>query len=498
MSAASTFSSRGVLSNGIVALGAQGINYLSTYFSTIIIINTLGEYRYGIFSYTMVIIGITSILTDFGMNPIILRTLSQSLERGKQIIGNATIGRLLLFIPTAVVTNIIAALQRHDADFMLILNVMLLNILFSAKLPILRGTFETFFRARARMGIPALIGMFDSLILLALTIFAREYFTTPLRAMMTYTASNIVGCVIVVSWCISLLRKDTSQTWRADKTTLRNLIRESAPLALFLFMIALHLYVDSFYLDWFLGKQAVGEYNAALRLINPFIVFPTITAWAIVPFVARLSAQNSHASREQMLRVYSISMKTLIVFSCCLAIIGARISPAIVQIAFAGNYTASVQPLIFFFLSYPFITLNLFQVEINTALGYQQRNTIFSIIVALLACILGFIMIPMYGLVGAAATKLITIVCGFTYLFYTVQRVVHWQFFSTALKILTIILLACGCSLLVPREQWLVQMIIITACFVMGMFLLRLFSTDELKIWWTQITSMFYESRERA
>ncbi len=490
MNNTSPLSSRGILSHGILSFGAQILNSLIAYFAIIAIIKNLGAYQYGIFSYTMVITGITSILTDFGMNPILLRMLAQTPERSKQIISEATLARMVLFIPTIIITNLIVLTQQHEAGFLLLLNIMLLNILFSAKMPIVRGTFETVFRARARMSVPAMVALFDSVVLFLLTFFYTDLFHSPLSAMIAYTASNLIGFIVITLWCYAILRQDRIASWKINYHSMKSLLIESAPLALFLFLMAVHLQIDSIYLDWFFSKKEVGEYNAALRLITPFLFLPTIVGWALAPFISISHQQKDEYSIQRIERLYSIGMKTLLIIACCIAIVGWRLAEPFVNIAFSGGYSASVIPLIFYFISYPLVALNLFQIEINNACGYQKKNTFFSIIVAAIVIILGPFIIPRFSLLGASVTKLISIAFGFGYLFYSLHKIIHWKYSGTLFKAATMTCVAIVSSFIIPSNLWVAQGIAIVLCYCVGMLLLQYFSEYERKMWWTQLTYM--------
>ncbi len=487
MSETPALSSKGVLSHGIVAIAAQALNAAVTYFAILIIINELGEVRYGMFSYTMVIIGITSMLADFGMNPVLLRQMSRTPGRSGQIVLEATLARLILIVPAAILTNVIGLIQRQEADFMVILNIMLLNMIFSAKLPIIRGTFETLFRSRARMSVPVLLALLDSAVLLLLALGWRQLFRLPRDAMIAYSASNLGGFFILLFLSLAMLRRGPRSSLRIEWKSIRILLRESAPLALFLILNALHLYIDSIYLDHYFSKQEVGEYNAALRLIIPLLSIPTMVGWAVAPFIARFSAQADPSGAGKIRTLFGLGMKTLLLFGACAAVIGWREAETFVRLAFGGKYAGSVTPLLLYLVSYPVVAMNLFQVEVNNALGRQSRNTWAALIMALVSAAAGAMVIPFYGVPGAAGTKAFSVAVGFLFLFVALRRDITWNALLTFLKALVLTLLMAGVSLLVPARFWVAQCFAAAAIAGIGLLAVRYYSAEEIQLWKGQL-----------
>lgn len=478
------------LSQGVLSICAQAINSFVMYFATILIINHLGEVQYGIFTYTMVITGVTSIIADFGMNPIVLRLLSQYPAREKQIIAEASAVRILLFFVTVAVSNLIAVFQQQDPEFYFLLNVMLLNVLFSAKLPVLRGTFESYFRAKSRMSLPTLFALLDSSLLLCSVLLMPELFQTPRTAMLAYTASNIPGFLLIL---VSVLRsiRSSGTRWIIRMDSVRYLLRESAPLVFYYAFTALFFYVDSMYLDWFYDKREVGVYNAALRLAIPLFYLPTMLGWAFAPFIARYALEITEEAKQKISLLFSIGMKTLLLISLAVAVIAVCSTSGLVQLAFRGGYADSAKPLLLLLLGYPFMAINLFQIELNTAMGLQKHNRNYAMIIGGLTILLGFVLVRDYGATGAAATKLIALFLGAVYIIARMRRAVRWNAGSTMVKMLPIVSLALTFVVIASAIHWTVLSVGIMLWFVGGSLVLKIFSSEEITVWKSQLRKVF-------
>lgn len=480
-------SSKHVFTRGALSFTAQIANSAITYFAVIVIMRMLGEAQYGQFSYAIVVTGMTAMLADFGMNPIIFRRMAQEPLRCKQIILEATLLRVTLLLPTVALTNVVAFLQQQPWDVIAVLNVMLINVIISGKLQMVRSTFETLFRARARMHVPSLLGLLDSCVLLCFALIAPAFFSRPLEAMFVFTFSNLLGFVLIIGWTLALLSRERDSQWKVERASMKAFLAECVPVAAFLGLNAVHVYIDSLYLGSLVSVQALGEFNAALRLFALFLVLPTTVGMSFIPFIAQAHA-TANGNVERILRLYTVGAKSLLIVATCLGIAGWQASGGIVALLFRGEFSASVTPLIFFFLSYPFIALNLFNVEVNNALALQRRNTLLALLLAVFTLILGYPAIQLYGLLGAAAAKYAAVVCGFVFLSVLMHREIRWRFTPSALRTVAIAAICIGILFAMPAGMWLLRSAVVVAVFAVGIIATRYFTTDEIALWKQQLS----------
>ncbi|MBR9978199.1 MAG: oligosaccharide flippase family protein [Bacteroidetes bacterium] len=480
----------GVLSQGLLSMLAYGVNFAASFFAIIGIINILGEQSFGRFALAIQIVAFTSMIADFGIGPVIMRRLAIMPGRAATVILEATAGRSLLLLPAWILSLGIGWLLKPEWSFFLLLNIMLLNVVVSSKIPVLRGTLDALFRSQSRMGLPSVTMALDALILLAAVIVIPASFTNPIHAMALYTVSNLGGALLLLLLGVSLTRRINTEPVRPRWSGVLELIRSSAPLAVFLLFNALHVSIDSMYLETFHGEEAVGVYNAALRVMSPLAVFPTVIAISAVPFFARASVTDDEAQRARLTRLFSLSVKTLLVGAVLLAGLGLTNSSLLVELAFRGNFTASVLPMTILFATFLPMALNTFLVELNNARGHLRNNTKFAVILAAVSLTAGALLINYFSATGAAVAKLLAVLAGFAFLILHSRTGIDLSMKPVIGKALMLFLIFIAARLLPGDLHWVVSNSIALTVTIVAIFVLRIFTVDELAQWKTHLGAL--------
>ncbi|NOY05811.1 MAG: oligosaccharide flippase family protein [Chlorobi bacterium] len=486
----------GVLSQGLISAVAQGVNSLASFFAIIWMIRLMGKDPYGVFSLAIQITALTSMLADFGMGPIIMRWMAINPRRSASILLEASVTRLLLLVPTLVLANVIGYLLYPSWQFMMVLNVMMMNVFISSKVPVLRGTLEAFFRSQSLMGIPTLLAAFDSIVLLCLVLFLPALFLDSLSAMMMYTVANILGGIILLWLTLQKLKTVNVEPVRIQRQSIRKLLRESAPLAVFLLLNALHQSIDSIYLKLFHTDAAVSVYNAALKIMTPLAMFPTIIAISAAPFFARASISHSEEERQKTSTIFSFGIKTIVLGGMILAILGAFNAERLIHLVFPTEFDDAINPMIILFAVFFPLSINLFLVEMNNARGFQHRNTVFTAIMASVSIVAGFFLVHDYAATGASIAKLLAVVAGLAYLWSVSRRGLSIRSTGMLIKavILALVLIAIMFSFSASYPMF--SSIIVLFVFGTAIFAFRFFTRDEYDLWKSQLRSMLGQERK--
>ncbi|MGB5075219.1 MAG: oligosaccharide flippase family protein [Bacteroidota bacterium] len=480
-----------VLSQGLISMIAYGVNFGASFFAVIGIINQLGPSNWGLFSLALQVVAFTSMVADFGIGPVIMRRLAIAPGRAISLLLEATYGRLLLIVPTWLITLGIGLWLKPDFSFFLMLNIMLFNMVISAKLPVLRGTLDAFYRSQSRMGLPTVTMALDSLVLLVAVLVIPLSFRDPVTALLIYTGSNLIGAALLTSMSVSFARRLNTEPVQVSWPGMRELITSSAPLAVYLLLNAFHISIDAIFLKLFHGEEQVGIFTAALRILSPLAVFPTILAISAAPYFARASVAEDDEQRAQMTRLFSVLVKTLLVGSALLAGLGATNARLLVSAVFKPEYADSALPLIILSALFLPMALNIFLVELNNARGHLRNNTRFAAILAGTSLIAGIPLIIFYAAAGAAAAKFIAIAAGLAFLIFHSREGIAVAMKPVIGKTAILFFSLIGVRLLIGSEHWIISNGAALLVVLIELFLLRLYSADELGQWKVHILGLF-------
>lgn len=480
----------GILSQGLISMLAYGVNVTVSFLAVFGMMRIMGSHSWGVFSLALQIVAFTSMLADFGISPVIMRRLAIAPERSASVLADATVTRLLLLVPAWILTIGIGLWLDPSWKFFVLVNVMLVNTIISSKLPVLRGSFDAYHRSQSRMGFPTMMMALDSVVLLLLVLLRPDLFHDPVTAMIVYTGSNTLGAIFLLIGTARHMRKVNTSPLRVSRDSIRELLGESWPLALFLLLNALHMSIDSIYLKIFHGEVAVGNFNAALRIMTPMGVYATIIAISMAPYFARASVEQNDEQRERTRRLFSLSIKTLLVGAVLLAVIGATNTRLVVDIALKGKFAGAYLPMVILFVAFIPKSVNVFLVEVNNARGQLARNTRLAAIMAVTSVVAGLLLIAPYGATGAAVGRSLAIMAGLVYTTMSIRQDIRMPMAGILLKsagiLVTFVALRWALDGLHPILSNLIAFTVAAA----EVFAFRVFSASEMQQWKLQIASM--------
>ena len=161
-------------------------------------------------------------------------------------------------------------------------------------------------------------------------------------------------------------------------------------------------------LGWFGGLAVVGMYNAAYNLIFTLTTLSTSINLALFPYMSHQFVIHPEETRRNFGRY----MKYLFILSVPMAVIGTVLGERLAQFLFSKTYTQSGLALQILVWVLPFMFLNELLGYIAITIGQERRMAKLRMINALTNLGLNLPVIPIFGLVGASITTVLTDVVG--------------------------------------------------------------------------------------
>jgi O-antigen/teichoic acid export membrane protein len=480
----------GILPQGLLAGVAHGVTAIASFLAIIGMIRLMGREGFGQFSLAIQITVFSTMIADFGIGPVIMRRMAIDPHRCGGLLADATVARLLLLLPTWVITIAVGAALDGSSAFFLILHLMLANAVISSKVPVLRGSLESFFRSQSRMGFPTITMALDAACLLVLVVAVPGQFHNPVRAMLLYTASNLPGMLLMLVGGARLLRRVGADELRPSMSSIRELLGASWPVALFLVLNALHVSIDSIYLKIFRGDGAVGSFNAALRIMTPLAVFPTIIAVSVSPLLARASVDDT-GSRVRSAQLFSLGIKTLLAGSIAFTVFGACNSDLLLDLAFHGKYAEAALPMALLFVAFLPMSINMFLVEVNNARAALVRNTRAAAVLAAVSLTTGPPLILAFGVTGAVMAKAAAIAAALLYFRRSMRAEIQVQLPGLMTRSIALLVLTAAPLILLHAQHPVLRnaaaIVVFGAVFVIS----RFFTREEMDFWRIRARSLF-------
>jgi len=363
----------------------------------------LGPENYGLFNLSMSVVMIAGTLSVFGLFGSLPRFIPYHLEKNERNIVRSVIdfGSLFCFslgVLFAVVIFLLADRLAvgifHDARLEPVLKIFAVVIPFHSLQQVLKATVRGF-KAVKYEALLFNIGsriVTISVFLLSLLFLHRLY-----GAVIAFIAGIIVTTIVAI-W---LIRKRIFPDYRECRRVhiARNLLSFSWPLALTGFTYLFVSKTDKVLLGYFLTSKDVGIYTPALVIANLLIFISSAFKYIFLPIVSEHFSKKDMAGLEPLFKSTS-KWNFLIVLPIFLFIL--MFPKEILTILYGSRYTSGYVALIILSLG---ISINDFagtSANILVAGGRTKLNLACEVIAAVTNIVLNVILIPIYGIVGAA------------------------------------------------------------------------------------------------
>ncbi len=377
----------------------------------------LGVARFGEYAYIVTYIAFFAVISEFGTGNFLLREIPREPEKTNRYVGHVVSFRLVLASFVYVLLLVVLALTQSPTERLVLAVIFGLTLFTSA----LSGAAESAFNALEDMRISALAQVLSSLLVSTLGLLALHR-GFGLRGVL---AAAVVASVFLAVFYRSVLRRrGLGRLMMFEPGAYKAILKETYPYALLALLGIVYFKIDTLMLGWYKGREAVGIYSAAYRVMESTLVIPAILATSLFPAMSRLHV----SSGPELKRTYLASMGILALLGAPLAVATWFFADSIIQFLYGPTYAMSAGALRILSLA-----LALFFVHTSNGLflfsGGQGLKKIIqlSVLSAGSNILMNVYAIPRFSYVGASVTTVISIVLSLLIFTPIVLRSLHDQ-----------------------------------------------------------------------
>ena len=431
---------------GIVILGIV-ISKILGYFYRVIVART-GTEPYGLLSLGLAILGIIITFSLLGLETGVLRYVSlykskNDPEKIKSIILSAlkiTMPLSILFSTlTFILAEWISITFFHNPLLKPIIQIIAISAPFDVLAIILFHVNRAFQVVKYEVILKQIGENVLKIIFLLLFILIGEMFLGPALA---YTISIMLITIFIFFITLKKIFNFTNKTIKYQPMY-KKIFSFSWPLVLTHFLVMIMAWIDTLMIGYFKDAQQVGIYNAAIPTAQILYMVPYAFSFLFIPILTELYAKKEWVSFNNLLStttrwIFTVNMLPLVIFIF--------FSQEIMITLFGESYRTATLPFIILSLGYflNYLVIN----ATNTLVIFKKTKWIFFdlLIGTILNIFLNALLIPKYGMLGAASATAISF--GFLGILYVVQarELTKARIFDYAY---VKILLAIGSSLLI-------------------------------------------------
>ena len=357
----------------------------------------LGAAEYGIFSYALGLSGFFTVFADIGITSILTREVARRPEEGKKYFATAFWIKIALLSITSLLVLFAAPFFSRVESATPLLPFVALLMFFDN----LREFSFSYFRAKERMQIEAmvLIGMNVAITVIGFIVISGIPTARALTA--AYVGSAGIGMLATV---LILRREYAGAIKNFAKTLVRPLIKSALPVALIALFGSFMLNIDTVMLGWWRTEAEIGFYSAAQKIVQVLYTIPAIFAIGVFPAISRFVGEKN---REKVRALHEKTMGMVLMIAVPLSVGGITLAKPIIQFLYGAEYIPAVPVFQILIATVLFIFPGTLLGNFILAHDKQAGIAKYTAISSCLNIILNSLLIPRFGIVGAAVATIV-------------------------------------------------------------------------------------------
>jgi len=398
----------------------------------------LGPSNFGILTFALAFTGIFSVLTDFGLRPLIIREVARDKSLASKYIANISGMKIILVTITFGLIALTINLLDYPEQTIKVVYLVGLSVIFGA----FTTMFYSIFQAYEKMEYQSLGQILNSALMLGGVIFAMKFKLSVVEFAALYFLVSIFG----LAYSFAILRIKFSNppfAWSPRKIEVdwgfwKSTIKEALPFGLAITFVMIFYWIDSVMLSLMKGDTVVGWYNAAYRMVFFLLFIPNSFIAAIYPVMSRFYKTSQDSLRLSLEK----SFKYLTILGIPIGVGTTLLAKRLILLIFGTEYMNSIFPLqilvwssVFIFMSQP----------IGNLLNSINKQAIITKVTGICVgvnVVSNLILIPKYSLIGASIATVLTQFIGSLLIFIWSSKVGYSVFKKDFVSIMIRVLIS--------------------------------------------------------
>ncbi len=393
---------------GIVFIGIMISKFLGYIYR--VIIARLGPEAYGEISLGLAVFGILSVISILGLELGTLRYVSiyKNINAKEKIKGTISFAMkttlmisLILGAILFIFSDFISQTLFHTTEISLILKIISIALPFEVIRVITVNTFKAFSKIEYDVYTRIIA---ENVMKIILTLIFISIGLGVIGAIIAYTSS------IVISTIFSLIILET-KVFPFFRTKIKSICPKkeiflySAPLLFNSLTIIIIAWIDTLMLGFFRTTSEVGLYNAAIPTAKLIYILPTALVSLYLPTIAQYLN-----NRTELKKTFYLTTKWILLINLNFLFLAIIFSKSLLGILFGNEYMIASLALIILIIGYFINSMVYTSRDILMLMKKSTTILIATLTGGILNIILNYLLIPQYGIIGAAIATSISII----------------------------------------------------------------------------------------
>ncbi|MFC1729975.1 flippase [candidate division KSB1 bacterium] len=380
------------------------------YFVRIVLAKGLTKEEYGLFYAVFSLVALVGIFKNLGLSQALAKFIPEYLSKKdfSGIKSSIVLTFLVQFGITTVISIILFLLSDSLSMFLFhtetASSVLKLLILMFWLMP-LENVFRFSFQGFQKMLLYASVELIRMLfVLILILIFIWKGFGV-MAPSLSYVFVYLIVPVVCFPFFLRIFPRFFKEKLNINKELLRKLLKFGIPVMAGIFGAIIMLYTDTVILSYFGTLEDVALYQAASPTARILLYLGYALAAVFLPLSAELWAKGKKEKLRQGIQIlYKFSFILVIPMALAMLVF----PDLILKLLFGKEYIGAAIVLQILSIGTVFYTVGHINSNILSGIGHPAENTRIVLSAALFNLVLNLILIPFYGILGAALATLIS------------------------------------------------------------------------------------------
>ena len=360
----------------------------------------LGPKQFGFFSYTLSFVALFGFMVTISHTSIVVRELVKNPNHNDEIVSTAFWLRIMGAMLGILITLAVSINLTSNDRFV---NILIL-IIASSNIFHSFNVVDDYFQSKVMnkfVVITNVISLFLSSVIKIILILNDA----PLIAFVWVVFfDNFILASGFIYFYIKLNSKFKIKNLKFKSKTAILLLKDSWPLMISSAAILIHIKVDQVIIKEILGLEAVGQYAAAARVSEAWYFIPSVLTASFFPAIINAKKNNEDLYNSRLQKLYDIMVWVAI----AIAIPMIFLSDWLIEILYGYQYSEAGNVLMIHIWAGVFVSLGLASNGWLICENLQKFLLVNTFIATITNIGLNYILIPKFGIVGAAWATIIS------------------------------------------------------------------------------------------
>lgn len=380
-------------------LGEQFLRILSGVFVGIYIARYLGPNAYGVLSYLIAISTLLISISRLGMDAIVVREIVRQEKRADVLMGTA----FWMMFGAGVICSGLAVVYfffgNEDEVVKVYASILSTSCLFTSMFVV-----DYYFQAKVKAKYSAILKS-TALFFMSIVKLWLIYIGADLRWFVyAFLADFVILSLLFVIgvFYVQGLGFILKFSWIDGK----EMLKSAWPLVLGSVAIQVYMRIDQVMIRQMLGLRDVGIYSAAVRIYEAWVVVMVVISISLLPIIIKIKSSSTEEYHKRLSQLFAVVIWGSVIAASIVTVFSAEL----MVLAFGESYRESSEVLNLIMWTGVFASMGTVTARYLNVERMERKFAVRTIFAAIVNVILNWLLIPLYGLKGAAIS---TLVCTF-------------------------------------------------------------------------------------